>query len=196
MCQESLVRSEKIKLPSWTPNHIREWAEQKAKERGMTLDEYINWFWQKTTPKEAERYREIVETFVKIIILQEEISELLITENAEITFEKEEKLPKIRELIDEASSLIQQAKKYREEGHDEEANELLNKAKRILEFTEYQLYAEKEGIIEIREQPDEILNELKRLTQKFLKITNDGDDEILNTAKLYVFLEMAQEVSK
>ena len=185
---------DKISLPDWVPEDFRKMAEMLAEKRGIGLNEYLTWLWNNTTTEEAEKYREIAETFVKILILHEELSELLAIQRAEISHGKEE-LNKMEKLINRAQSLIQQAEKYSEQGQDEKADELFKQVNRLLEFTSLQLAVEKESCAERDKQVEELNTELNRLTQKLLELTNGGDD-LLNTAKLYTFLEVLPEVSR
>ena len=184
-----------IHLPEWVPEDFRNMVEELAKKRGMNLDEYLTWLWNNTTPEEAERYREIAETYVWIMVLHEELSDLMSLEDAEIELGKEDLL-KSTQMINEVQSLIKQAKKYQEEGLCEEAEELLRKADTLLKFNEQLLKSGKERLEKIRTQSQDLLNEIKALTQKLIELTNGGDDKLLNTAKIYALLDALQEVSQ
>lgn len=192
--KESRGQPAKFQLPDWVPKDFRDMVGELAKKKGMTAEEYLSWLWNTTTPEEAERYREIAETFAKILMIQEDLSDLLAIQRAEILKSKEE-LDTIEQLIHKAQTMMQQAEKYSEQGHYEKAEELFKQASSLLEFTSSYLVAEKERSKKRDREIEELNTELDNLTQELLELTK-GNDDLLNTAKVYALLEWLSEVSK
>jgi len=182
----------KFQLPDWVPKDFQDMVEELAKKNGMTAEEYLSWLWNTTTPEEAERYREIAETLAKILMIQEDLSDLLAIQRAEILKSKEE-LDTIEQLIHKAQTMMQQAEEYSEQGHYEKAEELFKQANSLLEFTSSYLAAEKEHSKKRDREIEELNTELDNLTQELLELTK-GDDDLLNTAKVYALLEWLYEV--
>jgi len=192
--KESRRQPAKFQLPDWVPKDFQDMVEDLAKKKGMITEEYLLWLWNTTTPEEAERYREIAETLAKILMIQEDLSDLLAIQRAEILESKEE-LDTIEQLIHKAQTMMQQAEEYSEQGHYEKAEELFKQANSLLEFTSSYLTSEKERSKKRDREIEELNTELDNLTQELLELTK-GDDDLLNTAKVYALLEWLSEVSK